>query len=924
MILLPMKGRPDRGTDATSAGSGSRIQTPLPAWLARASMALLASCALVLTARSEPRIPGLASGTLDPELRGQILIEELNCVACHEAEGSLKARSKQAPRLSDAGSRLNPNFLERFIADPHGTQVGTTMPDVLSALGPEERRATAQALTHFLLSLGNNPFSLTPPDAVAAEHGQRLFLSRGCVACHPTPEGATSGPLTRSSVPLVALESKYNFQSLSGFLQEPHQIRPSGRMPNLRLNPQDAERITHYLLKSTRVPGALAYTRYQGQVWEGLASEEVRAEQAGQVHDFSLKSLGEVGHHTAIRYEGWMKIPARGTYRFFLRMNGGSLTVDGHPLVQQEPSDNRGVLEWTPELALEPGWRAIQLTYFHTGHDPVFAFEMEGPEFPRKPLPGSMLSVSRDPIPALEPFQVDPSLAAKGRQAFARHGCARCHDDLQIESDPGTNWTQLRPGHGCLGGEVGPWPRFDLDPGQRAEMAQALARVGQPELSDTQRIQKTLVTFNCIACHERTGVGGVAPERLGYFTGTEPGLGDAGRLPPTLNQVGAKLTPEGFRDVLLHGKRPRRYLDASMPQYGEAQVGHLVDLFARVDRLEAAQIPAVTNATAFRRAGHELVGSEGFSCIACHAFNGQKSGEMGAVDLAIVSRRLQKNWFHLYLREPARFSPTVIMPSYWPNGRSGRTNLLDGDATQEIEALWVYLDDGERAKKPIGLSRRSRELRVGDMTELCRGQSPVGYRGIGIGYPERINLAFDSGEMALRLLWKGEFVSIDAGHFHPRGTDQISFPPGVPFHRLESPEASWPRKGKKNHLFPQDHGYQFLGYRLDAQRRPTLRYRYGDILVEDFFEDLLDPESKPYFRRTLTFTAPSASQPFEFRAAVDPRLTTQSDRTFDAGPLRLRITSDHAGRVRKGRADELLIPLNPPLGRSTLTLEYQW
>jgi hypothetical protein len=238
--------------------------------------------------------------------------------------------------------------------------------------------------------------------------------------------------------------------------------------------------------------------------------------------------------------------------------------------------------------------------------------------------------------------------------------------------------------------------------------------------------------------------------------------------------------------------------------------------------------------------------------------------------------------------------------------------------------LWLYLAEGERAKKPIGLSRQSRELRVGDVTELCRGQSPVGYRGIGVGYPERIHLAFDSGEMALRLLWKGEFVGIDAGHFHPRGTDQISFPPGIPFHRLESPEAPWPRKAKNNHLFPQDHGYQFLGYHLDAQRRPTFRYRYGDILVEDFFEDLLDPKSKPYFRRTLAFTAPSASQSFEFRAAAGEGLTAQSDQNFNIGPLQLRITSQHHGRVRQGHPDELLIRLHAPQGRSTLTLEYQW
>lgn len=75
------------------------------------------------------------------------------------------------------------------------------------------------------------------------------------------------------------------------------------------------------------------------------------------------------------------------------------------------------------ELDLESGWRSIQLTYFHTGHDPKFSFEMEGPGFPRSPLPESILSVSREPIAALEPLSVDP---ARGpRSAGVRHARVR-------------------------------------------------------------------------------------------------------------------------------------------------------------------------------------------------------------------------------------------------------------------------------------------------------------------------------------------------------------------------------------------------------------------------------------------------------------------------------------------------------------------
>jgi hypothetical protein len=207
---------------------------------------------------------------------------------------------------------------------------------------------------------------------------------------------------------------------------------------------------------------------------------------------------------------------------------------------------------------------------------------------------------------------------------------------------------------------------------------------------------------------------------------------------------------------------------------------------------------------------------------------------------------------------------------------------------------------------------------------MCRGRGTAGYRGIGVGYPERISLAFDSEEMALRLLWRGEFASVNHGSFRARGGERISFPAGIPFHRLKSMDDHWPYKGKTDYAFPHDHGYQFRGYRLDALRRPTFQYRYGDIVVEDFFEDLLDDDGRAYFRRTIRFESPEAPPPFHFRAASGKKITPQSDRDFVIDQLRLRMAGDYRGVTRDGDPAELLIPLTLSAGRSTLTLEYRW
>ena len=274
------------------------------------------------------------------------------------------------------------------------------------------------------------------------------------------------------------------------------------------------------------------------------------------------------------------------------------------------------------------------------------------------------------------------------------------------------------------------------------------------------------------------------------------------------------------------------------------------------------------------------------------------------------------------MRAPQRFHPGIIMPNYWPGGQSLRPDVLGGDTAQQIEALWTYLEGGTRAKNPVGLSRQSKELRVTDVAEIARGRSGIGYRGIAVGYPGRISLGFDAEEMALRQLWKGEFVNVDLGSFQPRATDtMVSFPVGVPFHRLKSMDDPWPAKGKTTFGFPQNLGYQFRGYDLDVLRRPTFHYEYGDVKVDDRFEDVIGADGRAFLRRTLRFTAPAGTAPFHFRAACGKKVVAAGDQAYQADKLTIRAPGAPAGHIRDG---ELLLPLALPAGTTTLTLEYQW
>lgn len=877
---------------------------------------------LALTAQAEVRLPGIAQANLDPAAKGRLLLEELNCVACHRAPEGTRPAAKQAPRLADVADRVNPHFLAAFIRDPHATKPGTTMPAPLAGLAEAERTSAAAELAQFLLSTKTSRFAPEAPDAVAAVQGEKLFHARGCAACHSPRDAQGRETLAERSVPLGALEGKYSLRSLVDFLRQPHQSRPSLRMPDLRLPARELECIAHYLLRDTVVPGHLNFTMYRGQVWEGIGHEAVEPERAGLTADFALAGLGRVHHHMAVRFEGWLNVPAAGEHTFFLKANGATLTIDGREVVALTPKDRRGPQAAEGKATLAAGWRKLRLDYYHTGREPSLAFELAGPGFPRGPIPASMLSISDRPIAPFQAPSPDAALAARGRDRFAQLGCASCHDDLGVKSPEATPLAKLNSEQGCLAVASGRGMRYDLSAEQRGWIGAALRATPAPTASPAATLHGELARLNCLACHERRGLGGIPPERNALFSGTAPALGDQGRLPPPLSDVGAKLTPAGLEAALLQGHRQRPYVDAAMPQYGEANVRRLIGLFAAVDHLETVKLPPLANLQESRNAGYEMVGEKGFSCIACHDFNGQKSAGAGALDLVNLTQRIQKNWFHLYMRAPQRFHPGIIMPSYWPGGQSLRPDVLGGDTDQQIEALWSYLETGKQARNPIGLSRQSKELRVTDVAEIARGRSSIGYRGLAVGYPGRVSLAFDTEEMALRQLWKGEFVNVELGSFQPRALDTMaSLPAGVPFHRLKSLDDNWPAKGKTTFGFPQNLGYQFRGYDLDAARRPTFHYEYGEVKVADRFEDRVDDAGAAYFRRTIQLTAPAGTAPFHFRVAAGTKVTATGPQAYATDKLRVRLIASPAAVLREG---EVLIPLTLPAGTTTLTLDYQW
>jgi len=198
----------------------------------------------------------LASAEVTP---GELLIAEMNCVACHEPSAATAARlaSRPSPRLGSNGVNARAEWLRAFLADPQKTKPGTLMPDMLATLPLEERETAADALVHFIVSI-QRPAAATQPvdDVVKSAAGSRLYHEVGCVQCHQpfiAPAGRESelAELAARSVPLGGPEiaRKYSVHELAHFLADPLKSRPGGRMPSQNLSAEEAESIAMFLLK---------------------------------------------------------------------------------------------------------------------------------------------------------------------------------------------------------------------------------------------------------------------------------------------------------------------------------------------------------------------------------------------------------------------------------------------------------------------------------------------------------------------------------------------------------------------------------------------------------------------------------------------------------------------------------------------------
>ena len=219
---------------------------------------------------------------------------------------------------------------------------------------------------------------------------------------------------------------------------------------------------------------------------------------------------------------------------------------------------------------------------------------------------------------------------------------------------------------------------------------------------------------------------------------------------------------------------------------------------------------------------------------------------------------------------------------------------------------------------PITITDEARIYR-----NFIEGASP---RGIGVGYPEKVNLCFDANTMQIAILWHGAFMDAarhwngrGQGFQRPSGHYLIHLTRDQPFAQLDSADAAWPRAESRD---TRAKGLQFRGYQLVEKRRPVFMYEIGERLkVVDFIVPRQGP--LPSIIRMLGVNG--TGEVWYLAAAA--KTITEENGGYNIGGSMLRVSFPGLGAkpiIRdNGGRQELLIKLDV-VGQASIQQQYEW
>jgi mono/diheme cytochrome c family protein len=216
---------------------------------------------------------------------GRDLVATRRCLKCHVGDfKGMPELEMDAPSLAEAGARLHPDWIAKWVQNPRDLRPEATMPK-LPGITPQD----AADIAAYLVTLGKAEAD-PAPSADAAKLGGHLFVEMRCIACHTLPDKEPAA----DRIPFTFLKAKWKPAALKKFLLGPEKHYAWIEMPNFHLKEEEADRLAAFLLSR---PGKAAEA-------SGLKGDPARGKQ-------QVESRGCVSCHKVADVNAFKATPIR-------------------------------------------------------------------------------------------------------------------------------------------------------------------------------------------------------------------------------------------------------------------------------------------------------------------------------------------------------------------------------------------------------------------------------------------------------------------------------------------------------------------------------------------------------------------------------------------------------------------------------------
>lgn len=366
------------------------------------------------------------------------------------------------PDLRNTQDKLRPDWIKQWLLDPHAFAEKTKMPNFY--LG--EKRA--EEVAAYLWQNARNPAESfereAPSDPETLEKGEKLFHSAGCLACHVGGKDDEGNPVDVRPVfgigedgkpiqkrgfgpELLRTGEKARFDWLSRWIYDPHAVSPTTRMPNLRLQKDQADAIAAWLTTQRSED-------VDSDLWEDVPDyldDEEKAEAGYQV----IQRFGCYSCHAIQDMEQKDKLMSERFGRIGVEVSAhGSKTLHlfDFGLIEHEVQENMWGDEHHPNMTrfdyiAYKSWnpRGFEEGRYYQGEDDASHLRMPSLNLSRDEahaVATFVTSLVEEPVPSEYVF--DPGYprgpVSQGRNLTVKHNCIACH---KMEDDRGGHLMSL-------------------------------------------------------------------------------------------------------------------------------------------------------------------------------------------------------------------------------------------------------------------------------------------------------------------------------------------------------------------------------------------------------------------------------------------------------------------------------------------------